>query len=438
MLRNRAFRAVLPPLGVAVLLLAALLAPVRPGSFNGILACYSYAYLCGVPTVTSVTPNTGSTSGGSSVKITGTNFNNSGLVVHFGTATATGASIDSDTQITATSPAHAAGTVDVTVTTAAGTSATTSADQFTYATVCNSVTISGAPPPSKPSGTQVVFTAVASGCPNAGPQFEFWMRAASQPTWQLIQAFSTTNTFNWDSTGAAVGIVYFGIWVKDASSTTATFDANSNIAYTITSPCASASITPASATVTQGSGAHDIITGGAAGCANSGPLFEFWLRTSSTDWILIQAFSTTATFDWNTTGAPPGVVYFGVWVKDAKSKTATFDANASATVTVNPAVCTTVNATALPTTVVHGSGTHSTITAVASGCTNGTGQLYEFWLRTTSTDWVLVQAYSTTATFNWNSTGAPVTTVYIGVWAKDKNSSTATFDANTNVAIPVT
>jgi hypothetical protein len=41
-------------------------------------------------------------------------------------------SVDSDTQITAVSPAHAAGTVDITVTTLGGTSAASAADEFTY------------------------------------------------------------------------------------------------------------------------------------------------------------------------------------------------------------------------------------------------------------------------------------------------------------------
>jgi hypothetical protein len=39
--------------------------------------------------------------------------------------------VDSDTQITATSP-QGSGTVDITVITPAGTSATVNADQFTY------------------------------------------------------------------------------------------------------------------------------------------------------------------------------------------------------------------------------------------------------------------------------------------------------------------
>src|SRR5207253_6035409 len=58
-------------------------------------------------------------------------------VVKFGAAAATGVTVDSDTQIRATSPAGA-GVVDIRVTTPGGTSAATSAGQFTYA---------GPPPP---------------------------------------------------------------------------------------------------------------------------------------------------------------------------------------------------------------------------------------------------------------------------------------------------
>lgn len=86
------------------------------------------------PTVTSVSPNAGSTTGATSVTITGTNFYNgaSNATVSFGGTVATSVVVVSATTITATSPSHAAGTVDVTVTTPSGTSATSSADQFTY------------------------------------------------------------------------------------------------------------------------------------------------------------------------------------------------------------------------------------------------------------------------------------------------------------------
>jgi hypothetical protein len=83
------------------------------------------------PMVTGLNPASGSTAGGDSVAISGSGFTGASAV-NFGAAAAT-FSADSDTQITATSPAVAdAGAVDVTVTTPAGTSPTSTADQFTY------------------------------------------------------------------------------------------------------------------------------------------------------------------------------------------------------------------------------------------------------------------------------------------------------------------
>src|SRR5215467_871960 len=87
----------------------------------------------GPPTVTNVNPNTGPTSGGTSVTITGTNFSGA-TAVSFGSNAAASFTVNSATQITATSPAGM-GTVDVTVTNENGTSATSSGDRFTYGPV---------------------------------------------------------------------------------------------------------------------------------------------------------------------------------------------------------------------------------------------------------------------------------------------------------------
>jgi hypothetical protein len=88
-------------------------------------------YAFGPPTVTGVSPNTGSVAGGNTVTVTGTNFV-PGEVVMFGTAAGTGVTQLSSGKLTVVAPAHAAGTVNVTVTTAAGTSAQTSADDYTF------------------------------------------------------------------------------------------------------------------------------------------------------------------------------------------------------------------------------------------------------------------------------------------------------------------
>ena len=66
------------------------------------------------PTVTSVSPNSGTTAGGTAVTITGTNFA-AGATVTFGSTAATNVVVVSGTQITATTPAGSAGAVTVTV-----------------------------------------------------------------------------------------------------------------------------------------------------------------------------------------------------------------------------------------------------------------------------------------------------------------------------------
>jgi hypothetical protein len=83
------------------------------------------------PTITALNVSTGSASGGTSVLITGTGFTGT-TAVKFGTLPAASYTVVSSTQITAVSPAHGAGAVDISVTNAAGTSVTADADAFMF------------------------------------------------------------------------------------------------------------------------------------------------------------------------------------------------------------------------------------------------------------------------------------------------------------------
>lgn len=152
--------------------------------------------LAASPTVTSVSPNKGPLSGGTSVIISGSGFSTADPTgaVKFGGTTAP-YTVDSDSQITATSPAHASGIVDVTVTNPDGTSTTSSSDWFTFVP---SPTISAVSPNRGPTsgGTTVVVT---------GSGF-----SAMDPT----------------------GAVKFG-------ATNATYTINSNTQFTATSPASS-------------------------------------------------------------------------------------------------------------------------------------------------------------------------------------------------------
>src|SRR5207249_4543280 len=89
-----------------------------------------FTYVAPPPTISGVSPASGSGTGGTLVTISGTGFT-AGATVTIGGAAATGVTVVNSTRITATTPAHAAGTVSVIVTNADGQSAT-SANAFTY------------------------------------------------------------------------------------------------------------------------------------------------------------------------------------------------------------------------------------------------------------------------------------------------------------------
>ncbi len=114
------------------------------------------------PTVTALNPSAGPLAGGTSVTITGTSFTGA-TMVSFGTLAATSFVVNSNTRITAVAPAGT-GTVDVTIVNTGGTSATSAADQFTYAPVPLLTCINPTSGP-VPGGTTV--TIVGTGLANA-------------------------------------------------------------------------------------------------------------------------------------------------------------------------------------------------------------------------------------------------------------------------------
>ena len=101
----------------------------NPGGQSGALS-NAFTYNLTAPTVSNVLPNTGLTTGGTAITITGTNFV-AGATVTLGSTAATGVTVVNSTTITATTPAHAAGPVSLTVTNTDGQNGTRTAG-FTY------------------------------------------------------------------------------------------------------------------------------------------------------------------------------------------------------------------------------------------------------------------------------------------------------------------
>ena len=84
-----------------------------------------------LPTLSAISVTAGPTTGGSSFTLSGTNLTGA-TGVSFGGTAATSFAVNSATSMTVTSPAHASGLVDITVTTPNGTTTISAADQFTF------------------------------------------------------------------------------------------------------------------------------------------------------------------------------------------------------------------------------------------------------------------------------------------------------------------
>lgn len=126
------------------------------GPFSSAPAAVLVTIGAAAPTIASLAPSNGSTAGGTSVTITGTHLAGA-TAATFGGVPATDLVVNSATSITVTTPAHAAGPVDVAVTTAGGSD--TLAGAFTYeapasndASLANLVISAGALNPAFASG----------------------------------------------------------------------------------------------------------------------------------------------------------------------------------------------------------------------------------------------------------------------------------------------
>ncbi len=237
-------------------------------------ATTGYTYVA-APTVTAVSPTAGPTGGGTTVIITGTNLSNATAVTFGGTA-ATGYTVNGSTQITATAPAGSPGTVDVRVTTAGGTSATSVADQYTYvaAPTVNAVTPTAGP---TAGGTTVVITGTGFAAAPGTGAVRF---GAANATYTINSNTQITATSPANSAGT------YDVTVTTPGGTSAT---NANDQFTYVSAPSVTAISPTSGSTNGGQTV--VITG----TNLSGATNVTFGGTSATGYVVNSATQITAT-----------------------------------------------------------------------------------------------------------------------------------------------
>ena len=185
---------------------------------------------------------------------------------------------------------------------------------------CSSVTDAAAPASPQLSGAAVTFTANAVGCPH--PLYQFWVLAPGH-AWQIVQPYSSAATFTWKTSGLPAGSYLYTVWARDSSSTGAAcsyLGCNDaffpGTAYSLSAACSSVTdaATPAG---TSRVGATVTFTAAASGCAH--PLYQFWILVPGHAWQVVQPYSASATFNWNTSGLAGGSYLYTVWARDSGS-----------------------------------------------------------------------------------------------------------------------
>ena len=106
---------------------------MRQYVFNFFISCLFFSInVCAVlPNITNQSPSVGTSSGGTSVAITGSGFTGA-TAVSFGTIPATAFIVNSDTSITAVSPPHTPQVISVIIKTPSGKSITTENTYYTF------------------------------------------------------------------------------------------------------------------------------------------------------------------------------------------------------------------------------------------------------------------------------------------------------------------
>ena len=291
---------------------------------------------------------------------------------------------------------------------------------MTYAlgpAACHSPTLTASPASPGASGSPVTFTSSSTGCPN--PRYRFWIRPPGG-AWTVMQNYGTASTFNWSS-AATAGTYHVDVDVRDAAST-ASYDAVNNISYVVTG-CSAAQLATDKPSP-QLTGTASVTLTGSATCPGT-PDYRFWVRRPGGAWTVVQDYSPTATYAWNTASLPAGTYFLEVDVRDHGS-TASYETVKNMSFTLGGCISATL--TPSPTSP-QPAGTAVTLAGSAT-CT-GTPQ-YRFWMRAPGGTWTIVQDYSASATFNWNSSGWTAGTYSFEVDVRN-TGSTATYETVANI-----
>lgn len=175
-------------------------------------------------------------------------------------------------------------------------------------------------------GSVVKFTAGAqcSGTAN----FRFWY---SQVRGQnLIQGspYTTSNLFNWNTTGLSPGTWWITVWVQNAGGAATSFDTSAEVTVVLQNTAACQAIGISASTppnIPRGT----VVSVRATTACGGKPSYAWWVGQQTAGgpiWARVTPYIDDTRYVWNTAGLAPGTWYIAVWLQNAGGSPSTFDA----------------------------------------------------------------------------------------------------------------
>lgn len=287
-----------------------------------------------------------------------------------------------------------------------------------------SVTLTFTPTTPQPVGASVVLSAQGQGG-SGTPMYRFWMQPWGGD-WQLLQDWSTADTFTWRpavaggynlSAHGRTGTSGNGVGTNrtfevTASGSGGTGGGGTTGTSTTISPMTGVdlSFTPTSS---QPVGTSIVLSAQAQGGSGTA-MYRFWAQPWGGQWQLLQDWSTSATYTWRPAAA--GGYNLSVHGRrgttgDGVGTSRTFEVTASGSGgsggsgspegTTAPVTSVTLS---FSPTAPQGAGNTVVIAAQAQG---GSGTaMFRFWIQPWGGQWQLVQDWTTSATYSWQPPAA--------------------------------
>ena len=280
---------------------------------------------------------------------------------------------------------------------------------------CSTAGISSNPASPQAPGTTVTITgsAICAGTPT----YRFWVGVNGM--WTIVQDYSTTNTFSWNTTGVAQGLYGLEVDVRDQGSTIA-YEKVANMTYSLSYPPCNTPTLVASPLSPGPTGGGVLLTASTSGCPS--PTYRFWVGQNG-GWTIVQDYSAASTFTWTGTGRA-GTYGIEVDVRNAGS-TASYEHVAN--IVYSLAACTAAH---LSTDKTSPQAPGATVLLTGSSTCPGTPE-YRFWVGKNGA-WTIVQDFSATSTFSWNTAGKLQGTYGLEVDVRD-HGATAGYEAVSNL-----